>query len=94
MVTHKGYIDQIVIRPNDESDVPQLIKDSISEDDTYSDYHDKYDITTYLAVDGQRLDEPFPQSDLERLEGGEYVDDDFSYQPAYVRQRNGDFPGF
>ncbi|SNZ12107.1 hypothetical protein SAMN06269185_1499 [Natronoarchaeum philippinense] len=94
MITHKGYIDQIVIRPDDESDVPQSIRDHITVDDTYSDYHDKYDTTTFLVTNGERLDESFPQSDLERLEGDEYVDEDFSYQPAYVRQRSGDFPDF
>lgn len=94
MVTHKGYITQIVLRPDGESDVPQVIQDHITEEDTYSDYNDKYDTTTFLVTDGERVDEPFPQSDLERIEGGEYVDQDFSYQPAYVRQRDGDFPDF
>jgi len=94
MVTHKGYIEQIVISPDDESDVPRSIRDHITEDDTYSDYNDKYDTTTYLATDGERLEEPFPQSELKRLDGDEYVAENFSYQPAYVRQRDGDFPDF
>lgn len=93
-VTHVGYITQIIIRPEDESDVPQVIKDNITEDDTYSDFNDKYDTTTFLVTDGRRLDESFPQSDLMRIEGKEYVKEDFSYQPAYVRQREGDFPNF
>jgi len=93
-VTHTGYITQIVIRPEDESDVPQAIQDHITEDDTYSDYNEKYDVTTFLVTDGKRLDEPFPQSKLERIEGGEFIDEDFSYQPAYVRQRDDDFPDF
>ena len=93
-VAYIGYIIEMAIRPEDESDVPQVIKDHITEDDTYSDYNDKYDTTTYLVADGKRLDEPFPQSELERIEGGEYVDEGFRYQPAYVRQRDGDFPDF
>ena len=91
-ITHKGYIVEMVIRPEDESDVPQSIKKHITDDDTYSDFNDKYDTTTYLVTDGERLDEPFPQSDLLRIEGDEYVDENYSYQPAYVRQRDGDFP--
>ena len=84
----------MVIRPENESDVPQAIQDHITEDDTYSDYHEKYDVTTFLVTDGKRLDEPFPQSKLERIEGGEFIDENFSYQPAYVRQRDEDFPDF
>jgi hypothetical protein len=94
MVTHKAYIEEMVIRPEDESDVPQVIVEHITDDDTYSEFNDKYDSTTYLVTGGERLDEPFPQSELERIEGGEYVDEDFSYQPAYVRQRDGDFTDF
>jgi len=93
-VTHTGYITQMVIRPENESDVPQAIQDHITGDDTYSDYHEKYDVTTFLVTDGKRLDEPFPQSKLERIEGGEFIDENFSYQPAYVRQRDEDFPDF
>ena len=93
-VTHTGNITQMVIRPKDESDIPQAIQDNITEDDTYSDYNDKFDVTTFLVTDGKRLDEPFPQSELERIEGGKFIDEDFSYQPAYVRQRDGDFPDF
>lgn len=93
-VTYTGYITQMVIHPEDESDVPQVIQDHITEDDTYADYNDKYDVTTFLVTEGKRLDEPFPQSELEQIEGGEFVDEDFSYQPAYVRQRDGDFPDF
>lgn len=93
-VAYTGYIIEMVVRPEDESEVPQVIKDHITEDDTYSEYNDKYDTTTYLVTDGKRLDEPFPQSELERIEGGEYVDEGFRYQPAYVRQRDGDFPDF
>lgn len=94
MMTHKGYIIDMVIDPEDGSDVPQEIKDNITDEDTYSDFNDKYDTTTFLVTDGERFDEPFPQSELELLEGGEYVAEDYSYQPAYVRQRDGDFPDF
>lgn len=93
-VTHTGYITQMVIRPEDESDVPQAIQDHITADDTYSEYNEKYDVTTYLVTDGKRVDVPFSQSKLERIEGGEFINEDFSYQPAYVRQRDGDFPDF
>lgn len=93
-VTHTGYITQMVIRPENESDVPQAIQDHITEDDTYSDYYEKYDVTTFLVTDGKRLDEPFPQSKLERIEDGEFIDENFSYQTACVRQRNEDFPNF
>ena len=94
MVSYTGYITELVLRPEDESDVPQVLKDNITEADTYSDYNDKYDTTTYLVEDGRRLDEPFCQSELERLQGGTFVDENYSYQPAYVRQRDGDFPDF
>ena len=94
MVSYTGYITELVLRPEDESDVPQVLTDNITEADTYSDYNDKYDTTTYLVEDGRRLDEPFCQSELERLQGGRNVDENYSYQPAYVRQRDGDFPDF
>jgi len=94
MVTYTGYIEDIVLRPEDESDVPQEMKDHITDDDTYSDFNEKYDTTTYLVSGGKRLDEPFPQSELERIQGGEYIDEDYSYQPAYIRKRDGDFPEF
>lgn len=61
-VTHKGYITQMVINPEDESDVPQVIQDHITDDDTYSDYNEEFDVTTFLVTDGQELNEPFPQS--------------------------------
>jgi len=93
-VTHTGYITQIVIDPKNESDVPQVIQEHITEDDTYSDHNKKYDVTTFLVTDGKQLNKPFPQSELEQIEGGEFVDEDFSYQPAYVRQRDVDFPDF
>lgn len=64
------------------------------DDDTYSDFNDKYHTTMYLVTGGDLLDDPFPQSDLEHIEGVEYIDEDFSYQPAYVRQRDEDFPEF
>lgn len=93
-ITHIAYIEQIVIRPEGDSDVPEAIKDNISDDDTYSDHNAKYDTTTFLLADGEKLSNPFAQSELERIGGGEYVSEDFSYAPAYVRQRDGDFPDF
>ncbi|MFW6436667.1 MAG: hypothetical protein ACOCYZ_03435 [Halococcoides sp.] len=94
MITHTGFIIEMVVDPDGASDVPDVIRDNITEEDTYSDFNNKYDTTTYLVTDGQRLADPFPQSDLERLAGGEYIDEDYTYQPAYVRQRDGDFPDF
>lgn len=74
--------------------MPQVIQDYITDANTYSDYHEKYDTTTSLVTGGQRFDEPFPQSELEKIERGEYINEDLSYQPVYVRHRNGDFPSF
>ena len=57
----------MVIRPEDESDVPQEIQDHITDDDSYGEYNKKYDATTYLVAEGRRLAESFLQSELERM---------------------------
>lgn len=82
------------MRPDGAANIPDEIQAHITDDDTYGEHNDKYDTTTFLVTGGQRLAESFSQSELEFIEGGEYVDEDYTYQPAYVRQRDGDFPNF
>lgn len=93
-ITHKGYISNIVLNPDENrADAEELLK-HITEDDTYGEYHDKLDTTTFVVTDGERLDEPFPQTELRKLSGEGTIEEGFSRQPAYVIQRPGDFPDF
>ena len=94
MVTHKGYISRIVIRPNEHEEDAQELRKKISEADTYSEHSDELDTTTFLATDGEELEEPFHQSELELLAGEGNIAENYSRQPAYVKQREGDFPNF
>lgn len=63
----------------------------ITEADTYSEYSDLLDTTTYIVRGGKRLETPFPQSELQLLSGDGTVSKNYSRQPAYVVQRPGDF---
>lgn len=93
-ITHKGYISRIILNPDKNTDEAKEFIDHISEDDTYSEYHDLLDATTYIVTDGKRLDEPFPQTELEKLSGDGTIEEGYSRQPAYVLQRPDDFPKF
>jgi len=93
-VTHKAYITRLELDPDEDTPGVEEFVRNIPEADTYSDYNERLDTTTFLVRDGERLDEPFSQSELRKLDGGEPIDEDYSYQPAYVRQRPGDFPDF
>ena len=93
-ITHKGYISNIVLNPDEnKAEAEELLK-HITEDDRYGEYNDKLDTTTYVVTDGERLNEPFPQTELQKLSGEGTIDEGFSRQPAYVIQRPGDFPDF
>jgi len=91
-ITHRGYISDIVLEPDENTDGVEKFLDNISEEDTYENYNDQLDTTTYIVTGGERLDEPFPQSELRKLADGDNIDQGYSRQPAYVRQRQGDFP--
>lgn len=91
MITHTAYITDIVIDP-DEDVAAEKFVDHITDADTYSEYFDMLDTTTFIVRDGQRLENPFPQTELEMLSGDGTVDENYSRQPAYVVQRPGDFP--
>lgn len=91
-VTHKGYISRIELDP--DGDAAEEFLQHITDADTYSDYNDRLDTTTFVVTDGEALDDPFPQSELRKLADSEPIDEDYSYQPAYVVQRPGDFPDF
>ena len=93
-VAYKGYISQIVIYPEKNTAQAEELLQHITEADTYSEYHDKLDTTTFVVTDGERLDDPFPQTELRKLSGDGTIDKGFSRQPAYVYQRPGDFPDF
>lgn len=93
-VTHKGYISEIAVNPTDGNDVAERLREHITPDDTYEEYNDELDTTTFLATHGERIDEPFHQSELRKLSGAGPVAENYSRQPAYVKQRPGDFPDF
>lgn len=92
LVTHKGYITDILIHPDENTAAAKRFIDNITDSDTYDEFHEQLDTTTYIVSDGERLSEPFSQTELELLSGNGYVSENFSRQPAYVIQREGDFP--
>ena len=93
-ITHTGYISELLLDPKENDDRAEAFLDRITDDDTYGDFNDMLDTTTYLVTGGTRLDEPFPQTALRKLSDGEPVDENFSRHPAYVIQRPEDFPEF
>lgn len=92
MVTHKGYISEIAVDPVDGDDVAERLRENISPADTYDQYNDELDTTTFLATHGERINEPFHQSELEKLSGNGPIAKNYSRQPAYVIHRPEDFP--
>lgn len=91
MVSHKGYISEIAVNPVDGDDLAERLRDHISSADTYDEYNDELDTTTFLATHGEEIDDPFHQSELEKLSGNGPIAENYSRQPAYVIQRPGDF---
>lgn len=93
-VAYKGYVTKMVLNPTENTaDAEEFVR-HVSETDTYSDHNDEMDETTYVVAEGERLEEPFPQSRLRLLFGDGTVAENYSRQPAYVVQRPGDFPDF
>ena len=93
-VTHKGYISNIVLEPEKNTDEAEDLLQHITDEDTYSEYFEKLDTTTFVVTDGEALDDPFPQTELEKLSGDGTIEEGYSRQPAYVIQRPDDFPDF
>lgn len=93
-VAYKGYVTRMVLNPTENAEEAEEFVQHISEGDTYGEYNDEMDRTTYIVADGERLEEPFSQSELRLLLGEGTVDENYSRQPAYVIQRPGDFPDF
>ena len=93
-VTHKGYISRIILDPKENTAAAEEFVEHISDTDTYSEHSDRLDTTTFIVTGGERLADPFPQSELRKLSGDGRVAENFSRQPAYVVQRPGDFPNF
>lgn len=91
-VTHKGYISRIILDPDENTTAAEEFVQNITDSDTYSEYYDQLDTTTFIVTDGEELDEPFPQSELRKLSDCSPIDMNYSRQPAYVVQRDGDFP--
>ena len=94
MVTHTGYISDIVLNPDENVEKAREFIEHITEDDTYEEFNDRLDTTTFLVTDGKRLENPFPQSALGKLSDGSPISENYSRQPAHVVQRPGDFPDF
>jgi hypothetical protein len=90
MVTHKGYITDIILDPSENEERAEEFVQNITEADTYSCYNDKLDTTTFVVSEGKRISE-FNQSELKKLSGDGNIAKEYSRQPAYVVQRPGDF---
>src|SRR6056297_2190367 len=63
-VTHKGYISNLVLKPEENTAKAKELLRHITDDDTYEDYNDQLDTTTFVVTDGERLEEPFSQTEL------------------------------
>ena len=94
MITHVGYISQIILDPSENEAAANEFLKHISSGDTYGEYHDELDTTTFIVTEGRRLADPFSQSELRKISGTGHINENFSRQPAYVVQRPGDFPEF
>lgn len=93
-VTHTGIITDLITDPDPDSEKAKKFRQHISESDTYSDHNDELDKTTYIVKQGQKLEDPFPMTDLRKVKNNEPIDEGFWRSPAYVFQRNDDdFPG-
>ncbi|QSW97651.1 YbaB/EbfC family nucleoid-associated protein [Haloterrigena alkaliphila] len=92
MITHRGEITSIVIDPEPEDPEAERLEDLVSDDDTYSQHNSppegyaRLDRTNYLVEDCRALEEPFHFTELHKLSDGTPLDEDYSYQPAYVYQ--------
>lgn len=96
MVTHKGYISEIVVDPVDGDDVAERFREHVTSTDTRAEYADGDESATtiFLATHGRRVPRPFHQSELRKLSGDGTVAETYSRQPIHVKQRPGDFPNF
>jgi len=90
-VTHVGVITDIIINPDPDSATAKKFREHISKADTYSEYNDELDTTTYIVKHGKKLNEPFSMTQLKKVSDNEPVDENFWRSPAYVFQRDGDF---
>lgn len=91
-VTHTGIITDILLDPDPSSTEAEKFRDQISDQDTYGEHRAELDKTTYIVERGQKLDEPFPMTDLIKVSDSEPVSPGFwRGAPAYVFQRDGDF---
>ncbi|MFC6721588.1 hypothetical protein [Halobacteriaceae bacterium SHR40] len=90
-VTHTGVITELIINPDPDSKEAEEFRKHISEDDTYSQYNDELDTTTYIVEQGKKLENPFLMTELRKVSDREPIDENFWRSPAYVFQRDGDF---
>lgn len=91
-MTHTEIITDIILNPDPTSAEAEKFRSHISERDTYSEHNAELDKTTYLVEHGQKLDEPFPMTDLIKVSDNEPVSPDFWWgAPAYVFHRDDDF---
>lgn len=91
-VTHAGIITMLIIDPDPESAEAEAFRRHISENDTYGEYNDELDETTYIVEGGRELESPFPMTELRKVRNDEPIDEGFWRSPAYVFQRERDFP--
>lgn len=90
-VTHTGLITALAIDPDPDSDEADAFRKQISADDTYGEYNDELDETTYIVEHGRELEDTFPMTELRKVSNNEPIDEGFWRSPAYVFHRDGDF---
>ncbi|WP_224333505.1 hypothetical protein [Haloprofundus halobius] len=91
-MTHTGIITDLILNPDPMSAEAEKFRNHISKQDTYSEHSAELDKTTYLVKQGQKLDEPFPMTDLIKISDNEPINPGFwRSAPAYVFHRDRDF---
>jgi hypothetical protein len=87
-VTHTGYMTMIVLNPNENEEKAQTLKNKLT--DEYAKYHAEFDTTTFLVERVEEIENPFHQSNLQKLSGGN-IHENYSREPVYVQHRSNDF---
>jgi len=94
MVAYKGYITDVIVEPDPTSEKAEKFLDHVTEDDTFAESNDPLGKMAYIVRGGERIEEPFPQTELVKVTNDENIVEGYRYQPAHVYQRDGDFPDF
>lgn len=88
VVTHTGVIEHVVVDVEDNPDKVEKLREFVADRDTWDEHIDDTK-TLYLLRNCQKLDEPFPYTNLRKIKNGEPLPESYSRQPAYVYKVDG-----